>query len=131
MAADKGANQSVEKAISVLESFASGEPMRVGDVARAAGIGQSTASRLLATLEAGGLVERDAQTTLYFLGSESADAGRHRDQPEPRPSGRSPDRPGAGGQARGLGRQSRAAAWRRARPTSATSRVRSRPSRTP
>ena len=73
MAADKGANQanqSVEKAIAVLETFVSGEPMRVGDVARAAGIGQSTASRLLATLEAGGLVERDPQTTLYFLGSE-------------------------------------------------------------
>ncbi|WP_127819606.1 IclR family transcriptional regulator [Microbacterium sp. CPCC 204701] len=70
MPAEKGANQSVEKAISVLESFAGGEPMRVGDVARAAGIGQSTASRLLATLEAGGLVERDPQTMLYFLGAE-------------------------------------------------------------
>lgn len=70
MATEKGANQSVEKAITVLEAFASGEPMRVGDVARAAGIGQSTASRLLSTLEAGGLVERDPQTTLYFLGAE-------------------------------------------------------------
>ncbi|QLD11999.1 IclR family transcriptional regulator [Microbacterium oleivorans] len=70
MAADKGANQSVEKAITVLETFAGGEPMRVSDVAREAGIGQSTASRLLATLEAGGLVERDPQTSLYFLGAE-------------------------------------------------------------
>ncbi len=70
MPAEKGANQSVEKAIAVLETFAGGEPMRVGDVARAAGIGQSTASRLLATLEAGGLVERDGLTSLYFLGSE-------------------------------------------------------------
>lgn len=70
MPTEKGANQSVEKAIAVLEAFAGGEPMRVGDVARAAGIGQSTASRLLSTLEAGGLVERDSQTTLYFLGSE-------------------------------------------------------------
>lgn len=69
-AAEKSANQSVEKAIAVLETFSSGGSMRVGDVARAAGIGQSTASRLLATLEASGLVERDPQTTRYFLGAE-------------------------------------------------------------
>ena len=66
----KSTNQSVEKAIAVLESFSSGEPLRVGDVARAAGIGQSTASRLLATLERAGFVERDDQSSLYFLGSE-------------------------------------------------------------
>lgn len=70
MTVEKGTNQSVEKAISVLETFSSGEPMRVGDVARAAGLGQSTASRLLATLESGGLVERDPLTSRYFLGSE-------------------------------------------------------------
>lgn len=70
MPTENGANQSVEKAIMVLRTFATGEPMRVGDVARAAGIGQSTASRLLATLEAGGLVERDTQTAMYFLGAE-------------------------------------------------------------
>jgi len=70
MSADKSTNQSVEKAVSVLESFADGQALRVGDVARAAGITQSTASRLLATLEAAGLVERDPITTLYFLGTE-------------------------------------------------------------
>ena len=70
MAAEKGANQSVEKAIAVLEAFSDGEALRVGDVARRADIGQSTASRLLATLENGGLVERDPVTSLYFLGTE-------------------------------------------------------------
>ena len=68
MPTEKSANQSVEKAIGVLEAFAGGEFMRVGDIARAAGIGQSNASRLLSTLEAGGLVERDPQTSLYSLG---------------------------------------------------------------
>lgn len=67
---EKGTNQSVEKALAVLESFSSGEPLRVGDVARLAGIGQSTASRLLATLERAGFVERDATSSLFFLGSE-------------------------------------------------------------
>ena len=68
MPAEKGSNQSVEKAISVLETFADGQPMRVSDVARGAAISQSNASRLLSTLESGGLVERDAQTSLYSLG---------------------------------------------------------------
>ncbi len=70
MTADKSLNQSVEKAMSVLESFSDGVPRRVGDIARSAGITQSTASRLLATLEGAGFVERDPITTLYFLGSE-------------------------------------------------------------
>lgn len=70
MAADKGSNQSVEKAVALLEAFRDGEPRRVGDIARETGIGQSTASRLLATLEAAGLVERDPVTGLYFLGTE-------------------------------------------------------------
>lgn len=70
MPTEKGANLSVEKAMAVLESFAGGEPMRVGDVARATGLGQSTASRLLSTLESGGFVERNPLTSLYFLGSE-------------------------------------------------------------
>ncbi|MBA8816781.1 DNA-binding IclR family transcriptional regulator [Microbacterium halimionae] len=70
MSADKSTNQSVEKAVAVLESFSDGQPLRVGDVARAAHITQSTASRLLATLESAGLVERDPLTSLYFLGAE-------------------------------------------------------------
>ena len=54
----------------MLESFASGEPMRVGDVARAAGIGQSTASRLLATRRRAAWSNAMRKTTLYFLGLE-------------------------------------------------------------
>ena len=68
-AADKSTNQSVEKAISVLQAFSGGKPLRVGDVARATGIGQSTTSRLLATLEQAGIVERDA-SSLFVLGPE-------------------------------------------------------------
>ncbi len=64
---DAGNNQSVEKATAVLSAFAAGAPMRVADVARAAGLGQSTASRLLATLESRGFVERD-EIGLYHLG---------------------------------------------------------------
>lgn len=70
MSADKSTNQSVEKAMTVLETFADGHPRRVGDVAGAAGISQSTASRLLATLETAGLVERDPISSMYFLGTE-------------------------------------------------------------
>lgn len=70
MSSDKSTNQSVEKAVAVLESFSDGSPRRVGDVARSAGITQSTASRMLATLEAAGLVERDPVSNLYFLGAE-------------------------------------------------------------
>lgn len=67
---DKSTHRSVEKAMAVLEAFSDGHARRVGDVAEAAGLSQSTTSRLLATLEAGGFVERDPFTTLYFLGSE-------------------------------------------------------------
>ncbi|HWS50172.1 MAG TPA: IclR family transcriptional regulator [Microbacterium sp.] len=70
MPADKSTNQSVEKAVAVLTAFSEGQALRVGDVARATGIGQSTASRLLATLETAGFVERDALSGLYSLGSE-------------------------------------------------------------
>ncbi|WP_426518746.1 IclR family transcriptional regulator [Diaminobutyricibacter sp. McL0618] len=62
-------NQSVERAAAVLGAFTTGlELLRVADVAALAGIGQSTASRLLATLEQLEYVERDAQTGLYGLG---------------------------------------------------------------
>jgi DNA-binding IclR family transcriptional regulator len=63
------ANQSVEKAAAVLAAFATGlERLRVSDVSALAGIGQSTASRLLATLEQLEYVERDPLTGLYGLG---------------------------------------------------------------
>lgn len=65
--ADVGTNHSVEKAALVLSAFATSTPLRVADVARAADLGQSTASRLLASLEAIGFVERD-HVGLYHLG---------------------------------------------------------------
>jgi DNA-binding IclR family transcriptional regulator len=67
--ADPGTNQSVERAVGVLRAFAAGRPeLRVSDVARLAGLGVSTTSRLLATLEALELVERDPVSSLYRLG---------------------------------------------------------------
>ncbi|ASR36338.1 IclR family transcriptional regulator [Prauserella marina] len=69
MAADQGTNQSVEKAAAVLASFLDGRgDLRVSDVAQRAGVGQSTASRLLATLEQLEYVERDEVSSLYRLG---------------------------------------------------------------
>ena len=70
MPADQGStNQSVERAVALLRAFVDGRPeMRVGDIARLTGIGQSTVSRQLATLESLGLVERDEVSGLYRLG---------------------------------------------------------------
>ncbi|WP_116952776.1 IclR family transcriptional regulator [Jiangella endophytica] len=68
MATDQATNQSVEKAVTVLGAFLDGRALRVSDVAKHAGLGQSTASRLLATLESLQFVERDAVSTLYRLG---------------------------------------------------------------
>jgi DNA-binding IclR family transcriptional regulator len=63
-------NQSVERAAAVLNAFAARlEPLRVSDVSALAGIGQSTTSRLLATLEQLSFVERDPQTGMYSLGA--------------------------------------------------------------
>ncbi|GAA5085048.1 DNA-binding IclR family transcriptional regulator [Thermocatellispora tengchongensis] len=70
MASDQGNNQSVERAISVLRAFLTGRPeLRVSDVAKATGLGTSTASRLLATLETLEFVERDEVSGLYRLGT--------------------------------------------------------------
>jgi DNA-binding IclR family transcriptional regulator len=60
-------NQSVEKAATVLAAFVPGGSLRVADVAKRAGLSQSTASRMLATLETVGFVERD-EVGLYRLG---------------------------------------------------------------
>ena len=65
--AEPGTNHSVEKATAVLAAFSGGRPLRVADVAREAGLGQSTASRMLATLETAEFVERD-DYGLYHLG---------------------------------------------------------------
>jgi DNA-binding IclR family transcriptional regulator len=65
---EQGTNQSVEKAAAVLAAFKDGRALRVGDVATRVGIGQSTASRLLATLELVDFVQRDPVSNLYRLG---------------------------------------------------------------
>jgi DNA-binding IclR family transcriptional regulator len=65
--AEQGMNQSVEKAAAVLAAFLPGGSLRVAEVARRAGLGQSTASRMLATLESVDFVERD-DSGLYQLG---------------------------------------------------------------
>jgi len=65
--ADNGTNHSVEKAATVLFAFLPGGSLRVTDVAKRAGLGQSTASRMLATLESVQFIERD-EFGLYRLG---------------------------------------------------------------
>lgn len=71
MSKEAGGTQSVERAFGLLRAFTDGQPeMRVSDLARESGLGQSTVSRLLATLEALGYVVRDEQRGLYRLGHE-------------------------------------------------------------
>ncbi len=71
MGAEQGTstNQSVERAAAVLAAFHDGRPLRVADVSSRAGLGQSTTSRMLATLESLEYVERDAESGLYRLGT--------------------------------------------------------------
>jgi DNA-binding IclR family transcriptional regulator len=65
--AESGTNQSVEKAATVLSAFLPGGPLRTADVAKRDDLSQSTASRMLATLESVDLVERD-ELGMYRLG---------------------------------------------------------------
>ncbi|GLY73967.1 IclR family transcriptional regulator [Actinoallomurus iriomotensis] len=70
---DSGTNQSVERSAAVLRAFLDGgvggrAELRVADVARTVGLGVSTTSRLLATLESVAYVERDPVSQLYRLG---------------------------------------------------------------
>ena len=61
--------QSVERALSILTSFTDGEPqLRVADVARKLELPQSTVSRLVATMERMGFIERDPLTGLVRPG---------------------------------------------------------------
>jgi DNA-binding IclR family transcriptional regulator len=72
----QGGNQSVERALLVLRVFTGGRgELRVSDVAKAAGLGLSTASRLLATLETAGFVDRDPVSGLYRLGLDVVSLG--------------------------------------------------------
>jgi DNA-binding IclR family transcriptional regulator len=61
--------QSVERALALLKAVASGpEPATAAELALRCGINRSTAWRLLSTLEAGGLVERDHRSQRYTVG---------------------------------------------------------------
>jgi DNA-binding IclR family transcriptional regulator len=61
--------QSVERAVALLKAAAAApHPASVWELARTCGVNRSTAWRLLATLEAQGLVERDPVTQRYSLG---------------------------------------------------------------
>jgi len=64
----------VERAVAVLESLADGE-LGTNEIARRTGLNASTASRQLATLVAGGLVEHVADTGRYRLGLRLVELG--------------------------------------------------------
>ncbi|MQA81453.1 MAG: helix-turn-helix domain-containing protein [Streptosporangiales bacterium] len=65
--------QSVARAIELLKAFTQEEPeLGLADIARITGLSKPTAFRLLATLQAGGLVSQSARTGSYSLGSEIA-----------------------------------------------------------
>ncbi|GAA1551753.1 IclR family transcriptional regulator [Kribbella lupini] len=71
MVTEAGTNQSVERAVAVLRAFggSSAGTLRVTEVAHLTGLRQSTASRLLSTLEQAAFVERDADGQ-YRLGAD-------------------------------------------------------------
>lgn len=69
MGTEAGTNQSVERAVAVLRVFTGPGALRVTEVAKLAGLRQSTASRLLSTLEQAAFVERDADGQ-YRLGAD-------------------------------------------------------------
>ncbi|MEH1015429.1 IclR family transcriptional regulator [Micromonospora sp. CPCC 206060] len=76
MVSDNASNQSVLRAAAVLDAFTHGRPeLRVTDVAKATGLGLSTTSRLLATLESLEFVERDPMSNLYRLGAKTITLG--------------------------------------------------------
>jgi len=61
--------QSVERALSILSCFSDAEPqLRVADMARRLGLAQSTASRLIATMESLGFIDRDPLTGMVRPG---------------------------------------------------------------
>ena len=61
--------QSVERAITILKSFSQEKPERgVNELSRELGLHKSTISRLMITLERGGLLSRNPETKRYRLG---------------------------------------------------------------
>ncbi len=70
----RGRVQSVERALALLDAIAAASPRgdTVAELALACGINRATAWRLLATLEARGLVDRDPATNRYQIGYTAA-----------------------------------------------------------
>ncbi|MFN2224831.1 MAG: IclR family transcriptional regulator [Anaerolineae bacterium] len=61
--------QSVERAITILKAFSLEKPERgVGELSRELGLHKSTVSRLMSTLERGGLLARNPENQRYRLG---------------------------------------------------------------
>ncbi|WP_413334589.1 IclR family transcriptional regulator [Brevibacterium sp. GP-SGM9] len=76
MNAERSTNQSVDRALSALTLFTSNSPsLRVSDVASGLGLGVSTASRLLATLEESGFLRKDSKSQRYELGQQIISLG--------------------------------------------------------
>jgi IclR family acetate operon transcriptional repressor len=65
---DGGGVQSVSRALRALELIAAEGELGVSDLGRGLGVHKATASRLAATLAAGGLIERDPVSDRYRLG---------------------------------------------------------------
>src|SRR5262245_22634697 len=64
-----GGTQSVERALSLLSAFTQEHPeRRVSELVQLTGLGQSTVSRLVGTLEALGFVTHDPHSGLYRIG---------------------------------------------------------------
>lgn len=69
MAQSRSTVQSVERAIAILNAFSRERPERgVGELSRKLDLHKSTVSRLMKTLEQGGLLARDLETGRYRLG---------------------------------------------------------------
>lgn len=75
-AAPRGGVRSVDAALDVLECFRRDEELGVSDVARRIGVAKSTAHRLLTTLGAHGLTERNPETGHYRLGLHLYELGQ-------------------------------------------------------
>ncbi len=71
-----GGVKSVMAALDVLDCFAADDELGVSDIARRLGVAKSTAHRLLTTLCARGLAEKNPETGLYRLGLHLFELGQ-------------------------------------------------------
>ncbi len=68
--------QSVERALGLLEAFTDEYPeRRISELVSISGLGQSTVSRLVGTLDALGFLERDSRAGLYRIGPRAITLG--------------------------------------------------------